>query len=75
MNVSLIDYMRAMDIVRNYEESLIPSEGELTCTCENCRLKFIYERGVYKNESFRSGTYNYYGDCPYCGKETLLMKY
>jgi hypothetical protein len=75
MNVSLIDYMRAMDIVQSYEKSLTPSEGESVCTCEKCRLKFIFEIGTHKRESFHSGTYYYYGDCPYCGKETLLMKY
>lgn len=77
MNRSLIEYIRAMEIVREYEGQLKAPEGNMSglCRCGSCKLKFGYDKDSIVREESNHGSYRYYGKCPYCDRETLLTTY
>ena len=75
--ISLVNYIKAMEIVKEYESQLKPPEGNLTglCRCKKCKLKFGFNSNSITREEHNAGSYRYYGKCPYCDQETLLTTY
>ena len=77
MKRSLMEYISAMEIVREYESQIQEPKGNGSglCRCKQCGLKFGYCKESVKRTEHNAGSYRYYGQCPYCDKETLLTTY
>lgn len=73
--VSLKEYIMAMEVVHSYENTLKGNgNGSEVCRCEKCGLKAVYDIKKARRTT-NAGTDYYYAVCPYCNEETFLMKY
>lgn len=74
MKRSLLEYVEAMVVVRDYEREMKPPEGAGAgiCRCSHCGMKFGYNSESINRGVNSAGTSLYYGTCPYCDTETLL---
>ena len=75
--ISLREYILAMEKVRQYEDQLECQEGPggIIARCDVCGLKFPFTITNVTERINNGGTDLYFGECPYCGKRTELMRY
>ena len=75
---NLIEYIRAMEIVKGYEDELKKKckDKEEMCKCQECGMAFIFnpQKDVTRQVN-NGGTSFCYGNCPYCDSKNVLARY
>lgn len=74
--VRLRDYILAMEIARQYEDQLKQSKtsDQIMARCHSCNLMFVYKISKETEQGNQGGTSVFYGDCPYCGERTEVLR-
>lgn len=74
--IGLRDYILAMERVREYERQLESraGAGTIIAKCENCSLMYAYTITDRTKPVNAGGTSIYYGECPYCGERTEILR-
>lgn len=75
--ISLREYILAMEKVREYEDQLECPEGPggiIAARCDVCGLKFPFTITNVTEPVNAGGTSIYYGECPYCGERTEILR-
>lgn len=74
--IGLRDYILAMEKVREYERQLESraGAGTIIAKCEKCSLMYTYTITEQTEPVNAGGTSIYYGECPYCGERTEILR-
>lgn len=74
--ISLREYILAMEKVHEYERQLETraGAGTIIAKCEKCSLMYAYTITDRTKPINAGGTSDYYGECPYCGERTEILR-